>query len=300
MKIIECVPNFSEGQNPEIVDAIAASVAIVDGAHVLDVTRDADHNRSVITFAGAPESVAEGAFVAIRTAAALIDLRRQSGVHPRIGAADVVPFVPVQDATLQDCVDFAHRLGQRVWDELQIPVYFYEAAALRPKFSRLENVRRGEYELLRRSAETDASRRPDIGGPSLHPSAGATVIGARNFLIAWNVNLRTSDLSIARAIARNIRESAGGFPCVKALGLYLGSRGLAQVSMNLTNFEVTSMQTVFDAIEEQARLRDVEIAETEIIGLLPRAALAGTTPERLHIHNFTPSMIIENRILELK
>lgn len=300
MRIVECVPNFSEGNDSAVVEAIASSVANVGEAKVLDVTRDPDHNRSVVTFAGSPEGVEEGAFAAIRTAAATIDLRRQSGVHPRVGAADVVPFVPVEDVTLQDCVDIAHRLGRRVWTELQIPVYFYEAAALRPEFGRLENVRRGEYEVLRRAAETDEARRPDIGGPSLHASAGATVIGARKFLIAWNINLRTSDVSIARAIARAIRESAGGFPCVKALGLYLPSRHLAQVSMNLTDFEITPMQTVFDAVAEHARRHSIEIAETEIIGLLPRAALKGTTPERLHIRNFSPSMLIENRILELK
>lgn len=300
MKVIECVPNFSEGIDAAVVEAIAASIGSTKTASVLDVTRDPDHNRSVITFAGEPAAVTEAAFRGVRTAASVIDLRRQSGVHPRIGAADVIPFVPVQDATLAECVEIAHQLGRRIWDELQIPVYFYEAAALRPDFVRLENVRRGEYELLRDAAASDPSRRPDIGGPSLHPSAGAAVVGARKFLIAWNVNLRTSDVSIARAIARTIRESAGGFPCVKALGLYLPSRRLAQVSMNLTDFEITPMSTVFEAIRQQAELRGIEVHETEIIGLLPRAALAGTTPERLHIRNFTPSMIVENRVLELK
>ena len=300
MKVIECVPNFSEGIDAAVVEAIAASIGSTKTASVLDVTRDPDHNRSVITFAGEPAAVTEAAFRGVRTAASIIDLRRQSGVHPRIGAADVIPFVPVQDATLAECVEIAHQLGRRIWDELQIPVYFYEAAALRPDFVRLENVRRGEYELLRDAAASDPSRRPDIGGPSLHPSAGAAVVGARKFLIAWNVNLRTSDVSIARAIARTIRESAGGFPCVKALGLYLPSRRLAQVSMNLTDFEITPMSTVFEAIRQQAELRGIEVHETEIIGLLPRAALAGTTPERLHIRNFTPSMIVENRVLELK
>jgi glutamate formiminotransferase/glutamate formiminotransferase/formiminotetrahydrofolate cyclodeaminase len=297
MKIIECVPNFSEGTDAAVVEAIVASITEAPGAIVLDVTRDPDHNRSVVTFAGAPAAVLEGALRGVRTAAERIDLRKQSGVHPRIGAADVVPFVPVRGADLGECVDLAHQLGGRVWDELKIPVYFYEAAALVRERQRLENVRRGEFELLRDS--DDPKRLPDVGGPALHPSAGATVIGARKFLIAWNVNLRTGDTSVARQIARTIRESSGGLPCVKALGLYHPSRGLAQVSMNLTDFEVTPMQTVFDAVAEQAALRRVEIDETEIIGLLPRAALAGTTPERLHIRSFRRSMIVEERIAEV-
>lgn len=299
MKIIECVPNFSEGCDAAVVYQIAEAAARVRGCAVLDITRDPDHNRSVITLAGSPQAIADAAFQAVGSAVAQIDLRKQAGVHPRIGAADVVPFVPVTGTGLQECIEIAHQVGRRVWDELGVPVYFYEAAALRPERTRLENVRRGEFELLRKMAESESGRQPDIGGPSLHPSAGAVVIGARKFLIAWNVNLATSDAAVARAIAKTIRESSGGFPCVKALGLYLVSRNVAQVSMNLTDFEVTPMQTVFDAIAEQAAARGVSIERTEIIGLLPKAALEGTTPERLHIHNFRPSMIVENRIVEL-
>ena len=299
MKIIECVPNFSEGTDVAIASSIASSVAGVRGCAVLDQTLDPDHNRSVITFAGEPAAVAEAAFRAIKSSANLIDMRKQAGVHPRVGATDVVPFVPVEDSDMVECVSLARALGDRVWNELRIPVYFYEDAALRPERKRLENVRRGEFEALRGAAESDPNRAPDIGGPALHPSAGAVVIGARKFLIAWNVNLSTAHVSVARAIARTIRESNGGLPCVKALGFYLASRNIAQVSMNLTDFHITPMQTVFDAVAEQAALRGVSVLETEIIGLLPKRALEATTPDRLHIHQFRPGMILENRLGEV-
>ena len=300
MKIVECVANFSEGRKASTTNELAASIRSVDGCSVLDRTRDVDHNRSVITFAGAPDAVSEAAFRAITTAACLIDLSRQSGVHPRVGAADVVPFVPIQDVEMAECVDLAHELGGRVWRGLGIPVYFYASAALVPHRYRLENVRRGEFEDLRTAAANDPNRAPDIGGPELHPTSGAVVIGARKLLIAWNVNLSTSDTSIAREIARSIRESSGGLSCVKALGLHLASRDIAQVSMNLTDFEVTPMQAVIDKIDAEAERRGVEILETEIVGLLPRKALEGTTPERLHIRHFTPDMVLENRLYGMK
>src|SRR5581483_9071819 len=231
--IVECVPNFSEGRDVRIVAAIAQAVARVDGAWLLDTTSDADHNRSVLTFAGGAESVLEAAFAATRVAVEQIDLAKHAGVHPRAGAVDVVPFVPVCDASLDDCAALARSLGRRLWDALRLPVFFYEAAALNEERHRLEDVRR----LARAGAE------PDIG-EGRHATAGAAVVGAREFLIAWNINLRTRDVEFARSVAREIRESSGGFPCVKALGLRLESRGEAQGSMNLTDFRRTPLHSV--------------------------------------------------------
>src|SRR5690348_4512897 len=209
--MVECVPNFSEGRNAEIVDALEQAIASV-GAAVLHRTSDVDHTRSVITFAGEAASGAEAAFRAAAASQNLIDLRRHSGAHPRVGALDVLPFVPLEGSTLEDCIELAHRTGERIWRELGIPVYFYEAAALRPERRKLENVRRGQFEALRELALSDESRKPDIGGPGLHPSAGAVIVGARKFLIAFNINLRTDDVSVAKDIARRIRTSSGGLP----------------------------------------------------------------------------------------
>ncbi|MGH9693702.1 MAG: glutamate formimidoyltransferase, partial [Bryobacteraceae bacterium] len=264
--IIECVPNFSEGRDASKIDAIESAIASVDGAIVLHRTSDTDHNRSVITFAGQPESVLEAALRGTAAAAKLIDLRVHKGVHPRLGALDVLPFVPVHGATLEDCIALAHRAGERIWRELSIPVYFYEAAARQPARQRLENVRRGQFEEVRKAAFVDESRQPDIGGPELHPTAGAVIVGARRFLIAFNVNLQTPDLQIAKDIARAIRTSSGGLPAVKALGLPLASRNQVQVSMNLTDFEQTGLYVVYNEIARHAAGRGVEIAGSELIG----------------------------------
>ena len=298
-RIIECVPNFSEGRDASKIEAIENAIASADGAVVLHRTSDPDHNRSVITFAGPPESVLEAAVRGAAAAAKLIDLRVHKGVHPRLGALDVLPFVPVRGATIEDCIAIAHRAGERIWRELAIPVYFYEAAAQQPLRQRLENVRRGEFEEIRRAALVDESRRPDIGGPELHPTAGAVIVGARRFLIAFNINLQTSDLQIAKEIARAIRTSSGGLPAVKALGMPLLSRNLVQVSMNLTDFEKTGLHTIYTEVARQAAERGVGIAGSELIGLMPRSAVEQAAAAFLKLESFDSQRIVENRLESL-
>ncbi len=283
---MECVANFSEGREAKIIDAIEAAI----GPLMLDRTMDADHNRSVLTFAGPPVAVADAAVRAVGKAAELIDLNAHTGGHPRIGAADVVPFVPIEGITLEECATLAVNAGEQIWHRFGVPVYLYEAAARRPENVRLENIRRGQFESLREEVREDAARRPDIGGPLLHPTAGACVLGARKFLIAFNINLATENVKIAEAIARTVRQSSGGFPCVKALSIMLHSQNQAQVSMNLTDFEVTSLSTVIDAVEREAARLGTSIASTELIGLIPRRALDP------RISNLTPDSVLENRL----
>jgi glutamate formiminotransferase len=259
---------------------------------------DADHNRSVLTFAGSPASVASAAVRAVKVAAERIDLTKHSGGHPRIGAADVVPFVPVEGVTLAACANLAHQVGEEIWRTAQVPVYFYEAAARRPHMVRLEQVRQGQFEGLRASALSDPLRAPDVGGPGLHPTAGAVAVGARTFLIAYNVNLATTDLTIARSIARQIRASSGGFADVKALGIALPSRGQVQVSMNLTDFQRTPVHVVYEAIRLLAAAARIEVAGSEIIGLIPREALERAAEFALRIENFAPEVVLERRISE--
>jgi glutamate formiminotransferase len=294
--IVECVPNFSEGRDARKVDAIAAAVASVQGIVVLDISLDPDHNRSVITFAGAADSVGEAAMRAVALAVESIDLTRQHGVHPRIGAADVVPFVPVQDITLAECARLATAVGEQIWSRLGVPVYLYEAAARRPDRVNLENIRRGGFEKLRDLARTHPDHHPDFGEAGLHPTAGATVVGARKFLIAFNINLKTPDVKLAQAIAKKIRASSGGLPYVKAMGVRLESRNLAQVSMNLTDFEFTPVSTVFEVVRTEAALAGVDIAGSEIIGLIPRKALDGSQEWLPTVENFNPGVVLENRL----
>jgi glutamate formiminotransferase len=289
-QLIECVPNFSEGRNAETVRAIEEAIASVSGVFVLRAEMDADHNRSVITFAGTPEMVREGALRGIAKAVERIDLRKHKGVHPRIGAVDVVPFVPMERATLAECVEIAHRTGQAVWEQLGVPVYFYEAAARSAERGRLENCRRGGFE--------NPKLLPDLGGPELHTSAGACVIGARNLLIAFNVNLDTADVGIARAIARKIRASSGGLPYVKAMGVSLATRGLVQVSMNLTNFERTGLDQVYKAVSAEADRAGVAVSGIEIVGLVPRKAVEMAAARDPWWRNFDPSLILENRLAQ--
>jgi glutamate formiminotransferase len=260
---------------------------------------DPDHNRSVITFAGEPDRVAAAAVRGVAKAVDLIDLNLHSGVHPRIGAADVVPFVPLEGVSLGECVHIADAVAQEIWSSLGVPVYLYEAAARRPERKQLENVRRAGFENLREAVRTDPSRHPDIGEPRLHPTAGATAVGARKFLIAYNINLRTSDLSIAAKIARTIRASSGGFPHVKALGLPLATRNQVQVSMNLTDFELTPLHAVHDAVRELAEAHGVELAGSEIIGLIPKAVLERAAEHYLRCENFQPDLVLENRLSRL-
>lgn len=295
-RLVECVPNFSEGRDAARVEEIAAAIASVPGVVILDREMDADHNRSVLTFAGPPDAVLEAAFRGVERAVALIDLNRHQGVHPRIGAADVVPFVPIEGVTLEDCVRLAERLGEAVWQRLRVPVYFYEAAARRPERVNLENIRRGQFEGLRDEVQTNPDRAPDLGEPRLHPTAGATVIGARKFLIAYNINLGTADVEIARKIARAIRFSSGGFRYVKAMGVPLASRNLAQVSMNLTDFEQTPVHRVFEAVRTEAARYGVDIVGSEIVGLVPRRAVEMAAEFYLRCENFSSDVVLENRL----
>jgi glutamate formiminotransferase len=280
--VIEAVPNFSEGRDTSAIDYIAAAVAMHPGAHLLDRTSDPDHNRTVLTIAGSPESVLAASVDMAGRAAERIDLRRHTGVHPRMGACDVLPFVPIAGATLADCAALAHRAGNEIWKRFGVPVYFYAEAALSPERRRLENVRRGGFE--------SPGGPPDVGS-GLHPSAGATIVGARPFLIAYNINLASGDLAAAKEIAREIRASSGGLPHVKALGLYLESRRQAQVSMNLTDYTVTPIDTVWKAVNAACQARGIEVASSELIGLIPRAALPRTD---VRWENFTEDKILEN------
>ncbi len=294
--LVECVPNFSEGRDPRRIAALASAIASVRGSRVLHCTSDRDHNRTVITFSGEAESVLESAVRAAARAAELIDLNNHSGVHPRLGALDVLPFVPLGATTLADCAALAHRAGQRIWQELHIPVYFYQAAALQPERTQLEQVRKGQFEGLRERVLTDQGKRPDVGGPALHPSAGAVCVGARGILIAYNINLATTDLAVAKSIARAIRASNGGFPGVKALGVPLASRRQVQVSMNLTDFNVTPPHVVFAEVSRLAAAAGVAVAESELIGLIPAKALEMAFAHHLNLPNFGAESVIENCI----
>ena len=292
--LVECVPNFSEGRKAETVARIARAIESIKGATVLDRHIDSDHNRSVITFVADPEVIVDAAVRAVSTATELIDLRKHTGEHPRIGATDVLPFVPVSGVTMDDCIALAREAGRRIWQELSIPVYFYERAALRPDRVRLENVRGEGFEKLREEIAANPDRSPDVGEPKLHPTAGAIAVGARPFLIAFNVNLRTNDVAVARRIARAVRERDGGLPFVKALGFELQSRGLAQVSMNLIDYEQTTIARAFEAVRDEAARHGMEIAGAEIVGMLPRAALDRSASYFPVLENFRETLVLEN------
>jgi glutamate formiminotransferase len=294
--LVECVPNFSEGRKIEVVQRLAEAIASVPTTCVLDTHIDPDHNRSVITFVAAPEMVVEAAFRAVALGSELIDMRQHQGVHPRLGATDVLPFVPVSGLTLDDCAGLAHVAGKRIAAELGIPVFFYERAALRPDRVNLEDVRRGALELLREQIAVEPTRSPDVGPLMVHETAGAIAVGARPFLIAFNVNLKTKDVAVARAIARTVRARHGGLPFVKALGFELSSRGLVQVSMNLVNYEATGMQQAFGAVKDEARRLGVEIAGTEIVGLVPERALDRNAEYFQRLENFTEDKTLEFRL----
>ncbi|MFZ5807742.1 MAG: glutamate formimidoyltransferase [Chloroflexota bacterium] len=291
--IVECVPNFSEARRPEVVEAIMAAVTSVPGVVLLDRHSDIDHNRTVLTFAGEPQPVAEAAFRAIAKAAELINLEHHRGEHPRIGASDVVPFVPVRNVSMQECVELARQVGKRVGEELGIPVYLYEEAATRPERKNLENIRRGQYEGLKLEIETNPDRQPNFGPSKLSP-AGATVIGARQFLIAYNVYLTSDDVSIAKKIAKTIRHSSGGLRYVKALGLLV--EGRAQVSMNLTNFRETPIAQVVEMIRREAARYGLAIHHSELVGLIPQDALVDAAVWYLQLDQFEPQQILERRL----
>ena len=293
--IIEAIPNFSEGRRPAIIDTIAEAIQST-GAHLLDRTSDWDHNRTVLTIAGSPTAVTSGLFAAVATAARHINLYEQRGAHPRLGATDVIPLVPLHAITLSQCVVLARQLGHRIGDELHLPVYLYESAAIRPDRHNLADVRRGEFEGLLATIASDA-RRPDFGPAQIGP-AGAVIVGARPVLIAYNVFLQTDDLSIAQKIARRIRASSGGLPAVRALGLLID--GQAQVSMNLVDYTQTHVHEVFDTITRLAAEYGVSVARSELIGLAPQAAMLQAAAHYLKLPNFSASNTIEGALAHAK
>jgi glutamate formiminotransferase len=293
--IVECVPNFSEGRRQKVIDAIVAAISGAAGVKVLDVKSDADHNRTVVTFVGEPEAVEEAAFWGIAKAAELIDMDAHQGEHPRTGAADVVPFVPIQGVTMDECVAMAARLGARVGSELEIPVYLYEAAATSPDRRNLADVRRGEYEGLKREIVFNPAREPDFG-PRKMGKAGATSIGARPPLIAFNVTLTTDDVSVAKKIARAVRHSSGGLRYVKALGLSV--EGRAQVSMNLTNYRHTPIHRVMEMIRREATRYGVGVTSSELVGLIPQQALLDAALYYLQLDGFAPDQVLESQLVE--
>jgi glutamate formiminotransferase len=297
MTIVECVPNISEGRRQEVVDACADAIR-QGGSALLDIHVDAAHNRSVFTFAGSPAKVKTSALALVQTALAAIDLRHHAGVHPRLGAVDVLPFVPLQGATLDDCVSLARDVAFDVAQHHHVPIYLYEAAASTPSRSRLEDIRRGQFEGLAEKMRQQEWA-PDFGPSLPHPSAGAMAVGARWPLIAFNINLATDRLEVAKAIASTIRERSGGLRAVKALGLPLVDRGIVQVSMNLTNFRETSLDQAFESVAREAARHGVSVLESEIVGLVPAEALAGPGAARLQVAGFTPRMLIEHQLLAL-
>jgi len=292
LSLIECVPNFSEGRNVEVIDAIVRSIASAS-VSILGVSSDVDHHRTVVTFVGSPDSVVEGAFRGAAAAAERIDLEAHRGVHPRIGAADVIPFIPLRGASLADCATLARRLGARMGDALDIPVYLYEAAATRPERVDLADVRRGGYEALKTAIQSDPTRAPDFG-PARLGRAGASAVGARLPLIAFNVYLDTADVAVAQAIARAVRASSGGLTCIKALGLLVG--GQAQVSMNLTDFRQTGLDVVLSAVESEARQHGARVERTELVGFAPQAALIDAALVALHLPNTARDLVLEARL----
>ena len=295
-RLVECVPNFSEGRRREVVDQILDAIAAVPGVTLLDREMDADHNRSVLTFAGEPEPVMEAAFQAIAAAAKLIDLNHHTGQHPRMGATDVVPFVPVEGVTLDDCAELARQLGKRVGVELAIPVFLYEAAASTPTRNSLADVRRGEFEGLRDAIGKDATRRPDFGPEHIHATAGATAIGARRLLVAFNANLNTPDVRVAKAIAAAIREQSGGLKNVRALGFSIEDGRRAQVSMNLVNVEATPIHRVLALVRDEAARHGASISGCEVVGLVPEAALLVAAEHALQLESFQQDQVLELRL----
>jgi glutamate formiminotransferase len=292
--IVECVPNFSEGRDGKRVKAIVAAMR-VEGVHLLDWSMDADHNRSVVTIAGAPAAVVESAVRGVGKAAELIDLTRQQGLHPRIGAADVIPFVPISGVKLEQCVMFARQAGQEIWQRYGVPVYFYEAAAARPDRANLDDVRRGQFEGLRDTVRKEAARRPDLGGPGLHPTAGACAVGARKFLVEYNLYFDSTDVAMVRAMAREVRAESGGLKSVKAMGVL--AHGRAQLSMNITDFQATPISQVYKLISRLALRHKAVLVEGEIVGLVPEAACERESEWMRQLRGFDPlTKVLESRL----
>ncbi len=297
--LIECVPNFSEGRRPEVVDEIVRAIGQIEGVTVLDHSRDETHNRSVVTFAGSAEPVVKAATAGVGRALELIDMEQHAGAHPRIGAVDVIPFVPLGGSRLEECVDLARRFGEQIATRFDLPVYLYGAAALRPERSRLADVRRGQYEAIRDEIASDPARAPDFGPSRTHPRGGAVAVGARKPLIAFNINLATDDVGVARKIATTIRESSGGMPAVQAMGVLLQNPGMpdmAQVSMNLVDWERTGIAAVVREVRRLAHAAGTDIDHCELIGLAPTGALLEVAADTLGLQDFSPDQALELRI----
>ncbi len=294
-KLVECVPNFSEGRRPEVIEAIAGEVKKVDGVKLLDVNPDPSHNRVVITFVGEPQAVKKAAFAACAKATELIDMEKHSGEHPRVGATDVIPFIPVQNVTMEECVNLANELASEIAEKLQIPIYMYEAAAKKPERTRLPDVRKGQYEGLKEAIK-EPERKPDYGPAAMHPTAGATVVGARQFLIAYNINLDTADVTIAKKIANAIREAKGGYKYCRAMGIMIEERNMAQVTINMVNYEGTPLHRVFETVKSEAARYGVNVIGSEIVGLLPMQALIDAADFYLRLENFDRKQVLEANV----
>lgn len=295
-QLIECVPNISEGRRPEIVKAIAAA-ATGSNCRLIDLHMDPNHHRSVLTLVGTPEALCEGILALVEKTIEKIDLRQHRGAHPRMGAVDVIPFVPVRGVSMEDCIALARQVGKRIAQTFKIPVYLYEEAAVSERRRNLATIREGEFEGFEKKI-TDPQWKPDFGEPHLHPTAGAVAVGARNFLIAYNINLATSDLTIAKRIASAVRFSSGGFRYVKALGFLLEERGIVQVSMNLTNFQKTSILRVFEFVKREAERHGVMVLNSEVVGTVPRQALYEVASAALQLEAFSSHLVLEDRIEE--
>ncbi|MDK2927303.1 MAG: glutamate formiminotransferase / 5-formyltetrahydrofolate cyclo-ligase [Bacillota bacterium] len=296
-RLVECVPNFSEGRRPEVIEAILAEIRSIPGVLLLDAKSDASHNRTVVTFVGEPEAAKQAAFAACARAAQLINMEEHHGEHPRIGATDVIPFIPVTEVTMAECVELARSLGREIAEKLGIPVYLYEEASTRPHLKTLPQIRKGEYEGLK-EAVRNPERWPDFGPHELHPTAGATVVGAREFLIAFNVNLGTDNVDVAKKIAKAIRESSGGYKNVKALGVMIEERGQAQVTINMCNYRTAPLYRIFETIKSEAARYGVNVVGSEIVGLTPLEALVDVAAFYLRLEDFKREQILEERLWE--
>lgn len=296
-QLMECIPNFSEGRQQEVIDRVAGAVRSVEGVRLLDVSSNPDHNRTVLTFVGEPDAVGDAAFAATAEAVRLINMEEHRGEHPRMGAMDVVPFVPVSGVTMEDAIALANRVGERIAQELEVPVFLYSAAAKSPARKRLPDVRKGEYEGLKTSIASE-ERKPDYGQPMMHPTAGATAVGARPPLIAFNVNLGTTNLQIAKTIGKALRESSGGLVNVQAMGVDLAAEGLTQVSMNLLDYTKTPIHRAFELVRLEAERYGVPVVAGEVVGLIPLDALIGVADHYLRLKDFSRGQVLEARLLE--
>ncbi len=295
MKIVECVPNFSEGRQKDVIEKIIAAVRAVEGVKVLDYSSDPSHNRTVLTFVGEPMAVKEAAFRVAEKAAELIDMEQHQGEHPRIGAADVIPLIPISGVSMEECVELARELGRDIGEKLGIPVYLYEEAASRPDRKNLAHVRRGEYDGLKEAIKTP-ERQPDFGPAQMHPKAGAVAVGARPPLVAYNINLDIDKVEIAKAIARTIRGSSGGYPSIKALGVLIEETGKAQVTINVCNYKEVSLARVFETVKSEAGRYGVNITGSEIVGLVPMEALLDAAAFYLRLEGFQLEQVLEKRL----